>query len=211
MSSPVGSGRSATTPARPQRPAVFLDRDGTVVEFVDYLCDPAQVRLIPRAGEALRRLREAGYACVLVTNQSGVGRGWFPESAVDSVHDELAGRLAAVGAALDAVYYCPAAPPPTGPRDDPDRKPNPGMLLRAANDLNLDLRASWMIGDSLSDVQAGLNAGCRGSILVQTGKFAPPSDGDPRWATVLDLLAAAELILDLGARGTTHELGTNGC
>jgi D-glycero-D-manno-heptose 1,7-bisphosphate phosphatase len=198
-----------------QRPAVFLDRDGTVIEFVDYLCDPAQVRLVAGAGEALRKLHAAGFACVLVTNQSGVGRGMFPESAVHAVHDELARQLAAEGVALDAVYYCLAAPAPTGLDDHPDRKPNPGMLMRAAADLNLDLPASWMVGDGQVDLQAGRNAGCRGSILVRSGKHAHDllleSDSDPRHETVPDLLAAAELILARSERNATHEVGTNVC
>ena len=122
---------------------------------------------------------------MLVTNQSAIGRGMLTEERLEEIHDEMNRQLAAAGAALDAIYYCPAAPA----GDDrtvvecPDRKPGPGMLLRAAGELGLDLAASWMVGDMISDVLAGLNAGCR-SILVQTGRPhyprsppRPPSTG----------------------------------
>ncbi len=201
--------------SKPARPAVFLDRDGTLIEFVDYLADPALVRLVDGAGEVLRRINAAGFACVLVTNQAGVGRGFFPESAVHAVHDALANLLAAEDVTLDGIYYCPAAPAPAGVDDHPDRKPNPGMLLRAARDLNLDLAASWMVGDAVTDVHAGLNAGCRGNILLQSGKFnhdlISEFDGDPRCHLVADFRAAAELILARCACGTTMEAGRNGC
>jgi D-glycero-D-manno-heptose 1,7-bisphosphate phosphatase len=179
------------------RPAVFLDRDGTVIELVDYLSDPDQVRLIPGAAGALKRLRAAGFTCVVVSNQSGVGRGMFAEEAVHAVHAAMARRLAAEGAAVDAVEFCPAAPPAPGETEHPDRKPNPGMLLRAARRLNLDLGASWMVGDSVVDVRAGAAAGCRGCVLVRTGKDLPDPASDPGLAyeTAADLPAAADLIL----------------
>jgi D-glycero-D-manno-heptose 1,7-bisphosphate phosphatase len=173
------------TKAALRRPAVFLDRDGTVLELVDYLDDPALVRLIPGAAEAVRRLRESGFACVVVSNQSGVGRGMFGIEAVHAVHDEMARLLALEGAALDAVYFCPALP-----GDDPERKPNPGMLLRAAREHALDVAASWMVGDHPDDLLAGRRAGCRGSILVRTGK--PVAAGIDAAA---DLAEAADRIL----------------
>ena len=171
---------ASTFPDRPatrrgwHRPAVFLDRDGTVIEHVHYLSDPALVRLLPGAAEALTRLRRAGFARVLVTNQSAIGRGMLTEERLDQIHAEMNRQLAAAGATLDAIYYCPDAPA----GDDrtvveyPDRKPGPGMLLRAAADLKLDLGASWMVGDLISDVLAGLNAGCR-SILLESGQTSP--------------------------------------
>jgi len=187
------------------RPAVFLDRDGTLIEHVPYLSDPALVRLLPGAAEALVRLRRAGFACVLVTNQSAIGRGMLTVERLEEIHAELDRQLAARGAALDAVYYCPVAPD----GDDrsvvecPDRKPGPGMLLRAAAERKLDLAASWMVGDLISDVLAGLNAGCR-SILVHSGQTMAPhpgSAGGPapavagRSLVAADLAAAADLIL----------------
>jgi len=153
------------------KPAVFFDRDGTLIEHVSYLSDPALVRLLPGAAEALIRLRSAGFVVVLVTNQSAIGRGMLTEDRLEKIHIELRRQLASYGAEIDAIYYSPVVPI----RDDrtlvehPDRKPGPGMLIRAANDLRLDLTASWMVGDLISDVLAGLNAGCR-SILVESGQ-----------------------------------------
>jgi mannose-1-phosphate guanylyltransferase len=187
------------------RPAVFLDRDGTVIEHVPYLSDPALVRLLPGAAEALVRLRRAGFARVLVTNQSAIGRGMLTPVRLAEIHAELNRQLAARGAALDAIYYCPVAPD----GDDrsviecPDRKPGPGMLLRAAAELGLDLPASWMVGDLISDVLAGLNAGCR-SILVQSGQSTPAevAASTGRSQVAADLAAAAQLIL---ATTPSHE------
>jgi D,D-heptose 1,7-bisphosphate phosphatase len=181
------------------RPAVFLDRDGTLIEHVHYLCDPALVRLLPGSSAALRRLRHAGFARVLVTNQSAIGRGMLTEERLDQIHTELNRQLAALGASIDGIYYCPDAPD----GDDrtivksSDRKPGPGMLLRAAADLNLDLGASWMVGDLISDVLAGLNAGCR-SILVQSGQTsAAEADALAVQALIApDVTGAADLILD---------------
>lgn len=181
-------------------PAVFLDRDGTILEHVHYLSDPAQVRLIPGAAEAMNRLREAGFRLVLITNQSAVGRGYITEGRLHEIHDEMSRQLARQGARLDGVYFCPDAPAGDDRTvvENPNRKPGPGMLLQAAAELGLDLPASWMVGDLISDVLAGLNAGCR-SILVGSGQ-TPLSDAgaqaEPgRYAATPDLPAAAELIL----------------
>lgn len=180
--------------------AVFLDRDGTIIEDVPYLSDPAGIRFLPGAIESLARLRRAGFARVLATNQSGIGRGMFTEARLAEVHAELEARLAAKGASLDAIYHCPAAPPRDGAPDSPDRKPAPGLLLRGARDLGIDLAASWMVGDKMSDVQAGLAAGCR-SILLEAGRAGSARDesDDPAAAgpflVAPDLAAAAEMIL----------------
>jgi histidinol-phosphate phosphatase family protein len=186
-----------------QRPAVFVDRDGTLIEHVHYLCDPALVRLLPGAAEALKDLRRAGFVVVLVTNQSAIGRGMLTENRLEQIHTEMRRQLAACGATIDAIYFCPVAP---GSDDrslveHPDRKPGPGMLLRAAADLQLDLTASWMVGDLISDVWAGLNAGCR-SILLESVK-APLEDVktlEGRALILRDLSAAAAAVLtDRGA------------
>jgi D,D-heptose 1,7-bisphosphate phosphatase len=182
------------------RPAVFLDRDGTVIEQVHYLSDPAEVRLIAGVPEALRRLKEAGYALVIVTNQSAIGRGMLTVEQLGRVNDEMNRQLAAEGVTLDAMYYCPEAP--VG--DDRtaithgDRKPGPGMLLRASSDLGLDPAASWMVGDMISDVLAGINAGCKGSLMVQTGKALSEAEAvvAQGYQTAPDLPAAAAIILD---------------
>jgi D,D-heptose 1,7-bisphosphate phosphatase len=192
---PDASGARCNT----RRPAVFLDRDGTLIEHVPYLSDPELVRLLPGTAEALKRLRRAGFACVLVTNQSAIGRGMLTEDRLAQIHTELYRQLAAAGATLDGIYYCPNVPA----GDDrtivecQDRKPGPGMLHRAAADLELELRSSWMVGDLISDVLAGLNAGCR-SILVQSGQ-TPPADADllaGRSLIAHDFTAAAAMILD---------------
>ena len=189
------------------RPAVFLDRDGTLIEEVHYLSDPARLRLLPGAAGAVRALRAGGFACVIVTNQSAIGRGMITEAQLHVIHDELNRQLAAQGAAVDAIYFCPDAPSPAD--DDPaqvmcsERKPGPGMLLRAARELGLELAASWSVGDMLRDLQAGHCAGCRGNILVCTGKgstqVAAAATSGVRHFVVADLAAAAGVIL--GNRG----------
>jgi D-glycero-D-manno-heptose 1,7-bisphosphate phosphatase len=180
-----------------RRAAVFLDRDGTIIEDVPYLSDPAGIRFLPGAIESLARLRRAGFARVLATNQSGIGRGLFTEARLAEIHAEFETRLAAVGASLDAIYHCPAAPPEDGEPDCPDRKPAPGMLLRAALELEIDLVASWMVGDKMSDVQAGLAAGCR-SILLRPGGDPDTAGEAVAYQTAPDIAAAVELILAEG-------------
>jgi D-glycero-D-manno-heptose 1,7-bisphosphate phosphatase len=181
------------------RPAVFLDRDDTIIANVPYLADPAGVRLLPGAAEALGVLRRAGFALVLATNQSVVGRGIITEARLREIHDELERLLAEQGAALDAIRYATFAP-----RGDdrlavehPDRKPAPGMLLGAARDMGLDLAASWMVGDQVTDVLAGLNAGCRSILVGSSATLAEiPTPYDPgRVLAAADLAAAASLIL----------------
>jgi D-glycero-D-manno-heptose 1,7-bisphosphate phosphatase len=161
--------------------AVFLDRDGTVNEEVGYLSDLGKLRLLPGAARAIRGLNEAGLPVVLVTNQSGVARGYFPESFVQDTHELLKRMLAAEGAKLDGIYYCPHHPkagssPLTTVCDC--RKPATGLLDRAARDLGIDLRRSFMVGDKWSDVELGHRAGMR-SILVLTG-YAPDDQGNVR-------------------------------
>ncbi len=180
------------------RPAIFLDRDGTLIEHVHYLCDPALVQLLPGAAEALKRFRRAGFTRVLVTNQSAIGRGMLTEERLDQIHMEMNRQLAVHGATLDAIYYCPDVPAGDDRTvvESPDRKPGPGMLLRAAADLNLDLETSWMVGDLISDVLAGQNAGCR-SILLESDRTASKEEQAlaGQFLTAPDLAATVELIL----------------
>lgn len=154
------------------RPAVFLDRDGVLIVEADYLADAHQVELIPGAAAAVRRLNDAGFAVVVVTNQSGVARGYFPEAQVGIVHTHIADLLDAKAAArIDHFDYSPFHPDATLDqyRQDSDcRKPKPGMLLRSAAKLGLDLTRSWLVGDRRTDLVAGAAAGCR-TILVRTG------------------------------------------
>lgn len=156
---------------KPKCPAVFLDRDGTLIEERSYPARPEQVRLLPGAADAVRSLRAAGFACVVVTNQSGVGRGYLTLDDLAAVNDEMSRQLRLESTDLDGLYYCTVAPSGQDKTviEHPDRKPGPGMLLRAARELNLDLTNSWVVGDSVSDILAGRNAGCRDGILVRTG------------------------------------------
>jgi len=179
-------------------PAVFLDRDGTIIEQVHYLGDPDLVRLIDGAAAALAGLRRAGYRLVVVTNQSAIGRGTITIEQYESVVERMAEQLNSRGATIDAVYHCPHAPSSKDRTtiDHPDRKPGPGMLLRAAADLDLDLSRSWMIGDMLSDALAGRNAGLHRTILVRTGLAARADETHPSVDHAADSLAeAARLIL----------------
>lgn len=157
------------------RPAVFLDRDGTLIEFVHYLDDPGKVRLAHGAVEALRRLHEHGWAAVVVTNQAEVGRGRLSIDRLEQIHWEVRRQLADGGVGLNAIYFNACVPRSDDPTviDYPDRKPGPGMLQRAARDLGLRLSDSWMIGDTLSDAFAGQNAGCRGSLILRGSHSTP--------------------------------------
>jgi D-glycero-D-manno-heptose 1,7-bisphosphate phosphatase len=184
----------------PLRPAVFLDRDGTLIEDVPYLGDLAQVRVLPGVIEALRLLQRAGFACVVTTNQSAVGRGMITDEQRRLVHEELERQLAVAGIRLDGHYYCTEAPCGSDRTviEHVDRKPGPGMLLQAARDLHLNLSQSWIVGDQFSDMLAGRNAGCKCGILVRGPNLAVALAvlGDD-WLVADDLLAAARKIIEL--------------
>lgn len=145
----------------PGRPALFLDRDGTLIEDVGYPRDPRQVRPLPGAAAALRRLARAGFALVIVSNQSGVGRGLFGRAEADAVHAEVVRRFAQLGVAFEGAFYCYHAPD----EGCACRKPAPGLLLRATAELGLDPGRSFMIGDKPIDIEAGVAAACRGVRL----------------------------------------------
>jgi D-glycero-D-manno-heptose 1,7-bisphosphate phosphatase len=152
-----------------KRRAVFIDRDGTISEEVGYVNHPSRYRVFPYAAEAIKQLNEAGWLAVLVTNQAGVARGYFTEDVIGAVHDLLVRELERDGARLDAIYYCPHHPTVGEPpyRFDCDcRKPRPGLIQRAAVDLDIDLAASWMIGDRYSDTELARNAGTRAALVL---------------------------------------------
>ncbi len=154
-----------------KKPAVFLDRDGVVIEEANYLHTIDQVRLIPGTAETIAALNRADWLTVLVTNQSGVARGLYPIECVATVHQHLLELFQGYGARFDGVYFCPHHPGGDLAeycRECECRKPRPGMLLQAAADLEIDLARSWMIGDRLTDLEAGAAAGCR-TALVRTG------------------------------------------
>jgi len=160
-----------------RRPSAFLDRDGTLIEDVGYLGDPERVRLLPGVAEGLRALRAAGYALVVVSNQSGVARGAFGELDVIRV---MARMERALGLRLDGLYWCPHHPEGVVPRYARDcacRKPAPGMLIRAAQDLGLDLGRSLVVGDAARDLEAGAALGLRGYRVsaASTGSDAYPA------------------------------------
>lgn len=146
------------------KPAVFFDRDGTLMEEVHYCADPALVRLIPGTVAALERLREAGYLIVIITNQAGIGRGIFTEAQYHAVHAELMRQIGTDSGLIAATYYCPDAPDVASER----RKPEPGMVLEAQAAFEIDLQRSWFVGDKRADIECGQRAGTR-TILVETG------------------------------------------
>ena len=153
-----------TSDRLPLRPAVYFDRDGTLMEDVDYCADSARVSVYADAPAALARLKQGGFALVMATNQSGIGRGYFTEEDFQRVQAEC---LRQIGPRLvDACYHCPEAPEGASVR----RKPEPGMLLEAARDHGLDLTRSYMVGDNWTDVECGRRAGVAATVLVLTGK-----------------------------------------
>lgn len=182
------------------RRAAFLDRDGTIIEHVHLLTQPSQVRLIAGAADAIKNLQSLDYACIIVTNQSVIGRGLLTEAGLTDVHNEMHRQLAEHGIRLDGVFFCPAAPTTTDRTviEHHDRKPGPGMLQKAAREMLLDLPRSWIIGDMHSDMLAGRNAGLRGTILVRTGQGDRVDPNDPSVDYVAtDLLEASRLIARL--------------
>ena len=167
------------------RPAVFLDRDGTIAEEVGYLNHASRFRMFPSVAGAVQRLNEAGYPVVVVTNQSGIGRGYFPESLVHEVNQLMTQQLSKSGAKIDAIYYCPH----TSADNCNCRKPRTGMLERAAREHGLDLQRSFVVGDRYGDIELARNVRARG-ILVRTGY----GEGElawhaAKWPTPLDFVA----------------------
>jgi D-glycero-D-manno-heptose 1,7-bisphosphate phosphatase len=189
----------------PSRPAVFLDRDGTLAHEVGYVNHPSRFRLYPWAADAVRLINRARLLAVVVTNQAGVARGYFPESVVAEVHARLREAMEAGGARLDGIYYCPHHPDVGEPpyRLDCDcRKPRPGLLRRAAADLGADLSRSFVVGDRHGDLTLAWSVGARGA-LVKTGYgLGELLHLSPRWPRPPDIVAehaleAVERILGL--------------
>ena len=176
------------------RAAVFLDRDGTIITDASYLSDPEGVTLLDRAGEALKQLRDAGYPIVVVTNQSGIGRGYFGWDQYYAVAAQLDQVLEVHGGAIDRTYVCPHAPDPANPCDC--RKPGLGLYRAAITDLDLDPTRSWWVGDRISDLLPASALGGSG-ILVLTGEGpAHAKEAQEQGFSILpDLWTAAERIL----------------
>lgn len=151
--------------------AVFMDRDGTISEEVGYINHASRFRLFPYSAAAIKYLNENGWLAIVVTNQAGVARGYFPEEMIDTVHADMTRQVADAGGRIDAIYYCAHHPSVGEPpyRVDCDcRKPKPGLIRRATEDFDIDLSNSWMIGDRYSDVELAHNAGVK-SMLVMSG------------------------------------------
>jgi len=156
----------------PGRPALFLDRDGVVIEDTGYLHRIDDIVIIPGAAEVIAAANKRHVPVIVVTNQSGIGRGHYGWGEFESIQEVIAASLAAEGATIDAVYACAHHPEAHGSLAHPDhpaRKPNPGMLLKAASALALDLKSSWLIGDKADDIEAAKRARIAGALLVETG------------------------------------------
>jgi D-glycero-D-manno-heptose 1,7-bisphosphate phosphatase len=167
------------------RPAVFLDRDGTIAEEVGYLDHISRFQMFPFSAQAIRLLNGAKLPVIVITNQSGVGRGYFPESLIAAVHELMTTQLAKDGAHVDALYYCPHK------EDDACacRKPKPGMLKSAAREHGLDLRRSFVVGDRYGDVELAHGVGAR-AILVRTGYGESQMQRDSaKWPAPPDFVA----------------------
>jgi D-glycero-D-manno-heptose 1,7-bisphosphate phosphatase len=176
--------------------AVFLDRDGTMIEDKDYLSQPEEVVIYPGVPGALRRLSDAGFKLVIVTNQSGVGRGYFTLADVENVHRHLLAEFERLGVRFDKIYVAPEAPD----QASRGRKPSPQFLFDARDELGIDLTRSYMVGDKLIDLACGWNAGVKRSLLVRTGygaKIEAQKTPEVARAIVVDnLQSAADWILN---------------
>lgn len=195
----MGSAQEAVLNLMDRVAAVFLDRDGTINVEAGYIRNLDDLVLMPGAAAAIRDMSAAGYRVILATNQSGPARGYYPESWIHALHERLAHLLAAEGARLDDVFYCPHLPDGTvagysGPCAC--RKPEPGMLLDAARKHGIDLSRSFMIGDKATDVEVGHRAGCR-SVLLRSGYGEDVLAGRYQWAVEPDHVA--ETIVEAAA------------
>jgi histidinol-phosphate phosphatase family protein len=185
-----------------KRRALFLDKDGTLIVDVPFNVDPARVALASGAGEALRRFASLGFQLIVVSNQPGVALGLFPERALRGVEAQIQKLLRPAGVAIDAFFYCTHAPPRAGKGTVAClcRKPQPGLLRRAASDWHLDLARSWLVGDILDDIEAGRSAGCRTAFVLNGGetewRLSPRRHPDVCSST---FAGAARAILDVEA------------
>jgi D-glycero-D-manno-heptose 1,7-bisphosphate phosphatase len=204
MREPSRSGSESTKP-RSLRPAVFIDRDGTINEDHGYVSSPDELIMYPWAAEAVRLVNESGLLVIVITNQSGIARRLYTEETLAAIHERMASELAQGGARVDAIYYCPHHPEIGDERYRMAcecRKPGTGMLLAAAREHGVDLSRSYVIGDKASDINLAAGAGARGA-LVLTGYGRETLARHDRWpcapAIVADnLLEAVKLILDRG-------------
>lgn len=179
--------------------AIFIDKDGTLIHDIPYNVDPSLIQFTVGALEGLTKLRKQGYMIILVSNQSGIARGYFTENALENVKTKIQEMMRSAGIQIDAFYFCPHHPDGVVHKYAVScdcRKPKPGMLLRAAEEYKIDLSQSWLIGDILNDVEAGNVAGCK-TILIDNGNETEwvVSERRKPTATVRDLREAAEVII----------------
>lgn len=199
-----------------KRPAVFIDRDGTISEEVGYINHPSRLRLFPYSAEAIKKLNESGWLAIVVTNQAGVARGYFSENIIVTVHQQLSEELEHQSARLDAIYYCAHHPTVGVPpyRFECDcRKPKTGLIDRAAADFDIDLTASWMVGDRFSDLELARNAGLHSAFVLSgygRGEWEYQSSGWTLQPELVceNLLEAVESILDSNQSRTQAELNS---
>jgi|tagenome__1003787_1003787.scaffolds.fasta_scaffold20970201_2 D-glycero-D-manno-heptose 1,7-bisphosphate phosphatase len=184
--------------------AVFIDKDGTLIHDVPYNVDPRRVRLAAHAGRALRRIGEAGYKLIIVSNQSGIARSFFAGQDLGPINERIQTLLAPYEVEIDAFYYCPHGP---GDRCE-CRKPRPGMILQAARDHGINLQISWMIGDILNDVEAGNRAGCS-TIHLDNGNETEWLTGNDRQPlhTVEGWTRAADIVCRSSGHAAQSEPG----
>lgn len=194
-----------------KRPAVFIDRDGTISEEVGYVNHPSRFRVFPYSAEAIRILNENGWLAIVITNQAGVARGYFSEDVIIRIHDQLKLDLQNGSAQLDAIYYCAHHPSVGEPpyRVDCDcRKPKTGLIELAARDFEIDMTASWMAGDRYSDVELARNAGLRSAFLLSgygRGEWEYQSQSWKHQPDLVceNLLEAVRSIVDQGSKNET--------
>jgi len=179
--------------------AVFLDRDGTIIEDTGYPHERDKIKFLPRVSEAIRLLNQNGFRIIITTNQSGVARGYFTEETVQEINRYIQESLARQGAIIDKMYYCPHHVEGTIEEYRKEcycRKPNPGMIEEAIGEFDIDSRNSFVIGDKISDIEAGRRAGCKTILLVDEGS---PNEGEevltPDLHTATDLYQAAEWVI----------------
>ncbi len=191
-----------------KKKACFLDRDGVVIVDKDYLCDVNEVQLTENAAQAIKKLNDANYIVIIVSNQSGVARGYFSEASIDGVHNQICKLIATdSGAVIDKFYYCPHHKHGTIAPFNIDcdcRKPKLGMFEQSLNDFDIDVANSVMVGDKVSDVLAGNNIGCKRSFLVKTGhgieelaKLNTSKNSKLKFTVAENLAEAVENILNL--------------
>jgi len=194
-----------------KRPALFMDRDGTISEEVGYVNHPSRFRLFPYTAEAVRLLNENGWLAIVITNQAGVARGYFSEEIILQIHDRVRQELAHESARLDAIYYCahhPSVGEPPYRLDCDCRKPKPGLIQRAAADFEIDLERSWMVGDRYGDVELARNAGLHAAFVLSGYGRGEWEFQRASWKTepelvAEDLLAAVQKIIERDAARTT--------